>query len=425
MHSNNSSALVFASLALAVCFLVGCGGSPAPEFRLNSVEWLKQERLNLKEGEHFSESYRAEISNLLTALFGTPDKPDFPFLLGDTDPAHKVISLKNLQMAAGPVRSNRQGEPAGLYREHCVQCHGISGDGLGPTAAFLNPYPRDFRLGKFKFKSTPLRRPPTDEDLARIIRNGIPGTAMPSFRTLSPEEVASLVDYVKYLSIRGQFERRLISELQSLDGDPLLNLSLIRDSSASDQREIFEEQLQTIVGEYFSDDIVRAWTKADQSVTKVPPAPRAFATDDGDHQALLETGKSIFFGKANCIQCHGDTGLGDGQTENFDDWTNDWLKTSGVDPSFRETYQPFIEAGALKPRHIRPRNLQMPVFRGGSRPEDIYRRIANGIEGTPMPSTPTLTPGEIWALVSYVKALPYLPDGIVKTAAPLNPQRIR
>ena len=29
-----------------------------------------------------------------------------------------------------------------LYREHCAHCHGISGDGVGPTAVFLNPYPR-------------------------------------------------------------------------------------------------------------------------------------------------------------------------------------------------------------------------------------------------------------------------------------------
>ena len=55
-------------------------------------------------------------------------------------------------MAAGPVKSGRHGEPAGLYLEHCVQCHGISGDGRGPTAAFLNPYPRDFRLGKFQIQ---------------------------------------------------------------------------------------------------------------------------------------------------------------------------------------------------------------------------------------------------------------------------------
>jgi mono/diheme cytochrome c family protein len=120
---------------------------------------------------------------------------------------------------------------------------------------------------------------------------------------------------------------------------------------------------------------------------------------------LIESGRQLFRGRANCVQCHGLTGVGDGQNENYDDWTNDWLKTAGVDPNFPETYQPFLEAGAMPPRHISPRNLRLSVFRGGSRPADIYRRIANGIEGTPMPSAPTLSSDEIWALVAYVRNL--------------------
>ena len=62
---------VLIALALTLFCLIGCEGSPPPQFRVNAVEWLKQERLNLDDGEHFSESYKAEISNILTALFGT------------------------------------------------------------------------------------------------------------------------------------------------------------------------------------------------------------------------------------------------------------------------------------------------------------------------------------------------------------------
>ena len=82
-------------------------------------------------------------------------------------------------------------------------------------------------------------------------------------------------------------------------------------------------------------------------------------------------------------------------------------KTAGVDPSFKDSFQDFLDAGALRPRHISPRNLQHGVFRGGSRPQDIYRRIANGIEGTPMPSAPTLAPDEIWALVAFVRQIQF------------------
>ena len=408
-------------------FLSGCERSPEPQFRLNNVEWVKQERLALDDGQHFSGAYKTELADLLTALFGTPSEPEFPFLLGEEDDAHEVIKLENLQLAAGPVKSGRKGEPSGLYREHCVQCHGITGDGKGPTASFLNPYPRDFRMGRFKFKSTPLGKAPTDEDLSRIIRNGIPGTAMPSFKTLSPEEVESLIDYVKYLSIRGQVERRLMSEIDSMDGDPLLDLSLVADPETDDEekREIFEEQLYTLVGEFCSEETIGRWLDTDEKISEVPAAPVSYDLESSDHKSLVETGQALFRGKANCAQCHGGTGLGDGQTEDHDEWTKDWLNTPGVDPNFPESYQHFIDVGALRPRKIRPRNLRMPVFRGGNRSDDIYRRIANGIEGTPMPSSPTLTSDEIWALVAYVRSMPYQSSDNSSEHAPVNSKQVQ
>lgn len=403
MKLNFKTTVLFALLATVL--LVGCEGSSEVQFRFNQVEWVKQERLNLEDGDHFDDKYKREIGNILTALFGTPGDPEFPYLFEeDEDPARDVIKLENLKLAAGPVKSGRLGEPAGLYREHCVQCHGISGDGHGPTAAFLNPPPRDFRLGKFKFKSTPLRRPPTNEDLSKIIRHGIPGTAMPAFQTLNPKEVEALIDYVKYLTIRGQMERRLLAEVYVMDGDPLLDLELV---SAESSREEFEDQLFAIVEEFLIEDIVERWASADERVTDVPVPPESFAKKHSDHSSFVESGRLLFRGKANCVQCHGPTGLGDGQNENYDDWTNDWLKTAGVDPNFRDSYQHFLDAGAFRPRHISPRNLQLAVFRGGSRPEDIYRRIANGIEGTPMPSAPTLSPEEIWALVAFVREMKF------------------
>ena len=402
-----TNAYVIRLLMIAVLVpLAGCGETRPVAFRFNEVEFVRQERLNLSEEEKFKSEYREEIGSILTALFGTPSEPVFQFLYEEDDPSADVLKLENLQMAAGPVKSGRQGEPAGLYREHCVQCHGISGDGLGPTAAFLNPYPRDFRAGKFKFKSTPIRQPPTNGDLVHVIRNGIAGTAMPAFKTLSVEEVASLVDYVKYLSIRGQLERRLISELDSLDGDPILDLELLK-SDSEDNAEEFEDQLRTIVEEFLVEEIVERWADAEDAVTEVPVPPSAFDHQHSGFDSFVESGRQLFRGKANCVQCHGPTGLGDGQTENYDDWTNEWLKTAGVDPNFPTSYQHFTDAGALSPRKISPRNLQLAIFRGGRRPEDIYRRIANGIEGTPMPSAPTLSSDEIWALVAYVKNMKF------------------
>jgi mono/diheme cytochrome c family protein len=52
------------------------------------------------------------------------------------------------------------------------------------------------------------------------------------------------------------------------------------------------------------------------------------------------------------------------------------------------------------------------MFRGGSRPVDIYYRVDAGIPGTPMPAAGpsggtqgVLTPEEIWHVVHYIRSL--------------------
>lgn len=405
----------------------GCEKSPPPEFRFNSVEWVKLE--SSPGTEKLDESYKTEIGTILTTLFGTPDDPKFPFFLGEEDPAHDIISLESLKMAAGPVKSDRDGEPRGLYREHCAHCHGVTGDGAGPTAELLNPYPRDFRLGKFKFKSTPLGQRPTNSDLQKIMECGIPGTAMPSFRTLPSEEIEALIHYVRYLSIRGQFERFLISEVGGLDdGEPLIDLTLAMDSkdgepASDDDIEELEDRLYGLLEDTLMEGMIGRWVSAEKKSTKIPDAPSMIELEHQSHKDFVAEGRQLFFTKGNCAQCHGETGYGDGSTSfDVDDWTNNWLK-SASDPRDPSTYSHFLEAGALPPRLIRPRNLNLPVYRGGDRPSDIYLRIVNGIEGTPMPSSSILTPDEIWKLVAYVRSLPYEGSDL-KEELPVNDEGI-
>ncbi len=408
-------------LGLAILFS-GC--SKEPEFRLNSAKLRAQEKIELGKGESYSEVHKRDIGNLLTAMFGTPNDPHFPKISEDFQ---DLVDLEKLRMAAGPVKSDRDGNPQGLYREHCASCHGISGNGIGPSAAILNPYPRDFRLGKFKFKQTAVNTPPSDHDLTRVIRNGVPGTGMPSFRTLSDTEVESLVDYVKYLAIRGQVERGLIKLLADLGEDERLvdlNYGFSQstpssdadsegekktDTEAASPQEIDDkrlEQLDIVVNDVMF-DLFEAWYDANESPLEIPDPPASFPVEHPDHAKLVAQGRELFFGKANCLQCHGNTGLGDGGQVNYDDWTLDWSKDTGANLQQPETYQEFLQLGVLKPRQLRPRNLRMGVFRGGNRPKDIYHRVSEGIEGTPMPATLTLTDEEKWALVAYVMNMPY------------------
>mgnify|MGYP002725595713 CR=1 FL=1 len=87
-----------------------------------------------------------------------------------------------------------------LYNEYCASCHGLNGDGKGEFSYLLYPKPRDLSKGQFKLRSTEQGQPPLDRDINNTIRNGMPGTAMPSFSFLKDSEIKSLVDIVKEFS---------------------------------------------------------------------------------------------------------------------------------------------------------------------------------------------------------------------------------
>src|SRR5438876_649488 len=73
-----------------------------------------------------------------------------------------------------------------VYERRCIGCHGVKGDGNGPSAVFLDPRPRDFTRGIFKFRSTPGKDSlPTDADLFINVTHGIWGTYIPTWQVLS------------------------------------------------------------------------------------------------------------------------------------------------------------------------------------------------------------------------------------------------
>jgi putative heme-binding domain-containing protein len=67
-----------------------------------------------------------------------------------------------------------------LYGPQCQVCHGANGDGVPGT---------DLKLGRFRHVST-------DDDLARVITSGVPGTGMPAF-VLQPTELRAIVAFIR------------------------------------------------------------------------------------------------------------------------------------------------------------------------------------------------------------------------------------
>ncbi len=93
-----------------------------------------------------------------------------------------------------------------VYDNRCAGCHGDQGDGWGGAATFFNFQPRDFRLGVFKFHSTPSGSLPTDGDLLRTLTVGVRGTAMPTWHDLPFKERMAAIQYIKTFSERWREE---------------------------------------------------------------------------------------------------------------------------------------------------------------------------------------------------------------------------
>ncbi len=363
-----SAAGLCALLALAAIWFSGCGPEEA-SFRLN-LEGRDPAKIRPVQNE--------AVRDALQKLFGTPDKPLAPDDSG--------LDLALLEPASGPIGGDAQGRQTGLYRRYCAVCHGTSGDGAGPTASMLTPYPRDFRSGVFKYTSTASGAKPTRDDLTGVLLRGVPGTAMPSHIQLRSEEINALVEYVRYLSVRGQVETYLLQLV--VDEDAYLPLSM---------KEILEEGVAPIA---------QQWAQAPSLAVTPPPPPK---TDTAElWAASVARGRELYVTKdAQCVKCHGPEGAGDGEdSELYDDWNK---PKKGLTA---ERTAELARLYTLPLQKVRPRNFREGVFRGGSRPEDLYLRICVGIKGTPMPAAGpapgargVLTPDDIWHVVHYVLSL--------------------
>jgi DMSO reductase family type II enzyme heme b subunit len=204
-----------------------------------------------------------------------------------------------------------------VYQRKCAQCHGEDGKGMGPAADVVFPKPRDFTRGVYKIRTTPSGTVPTDDDLFRAVTNGLPGTSMPGWSIIPERDRRQVVQYLKTFS------------------------------------EKFNEP---------------------------PPTPITIPAEVPPSAESLARGKELYR-DAECWQCHGEEGRGDGPS--LPDLKDDW------------------------DHPIWPANLSHCWnFRGGSSRHDIYRAFMTGLSGTPMPSYADIfEPAQAWDLTNYVHSL--------------------
>jgi len=250
-----------------------------------------------------------------------------------------------------------------IYQLRCAICHGEKGAGDGPAAEFLDPRPRDFTRGLWKYKTSPGDLPPRDVDLHNIIKSGLVGTSMPGWSAkLTVQQIRDLVALVKQFDTSGTWAPK------------------------DAKNEDFDKE-----GRYLKPNL-RVVTEEEPTDGRISYSAESVAL-----------GKKVF--EENCRKCHGQAGRGNITSGKFleDDWgqriwardlTKPW--TWRMTEASSETDQT-AHGGARRDETIR----------------NIYTRVSVGIRGTPMPAHGAADAGEkdaisrenLWHVANYAYSL--------------------
>ncbi|NLX99599.1 MAG: hypothetical protein GXY83_25975 [Rhodopirellula sp.] len=168
-----------------------------------------------------------------------------------------------------------------LYLVHCAACHGAEGGGDGHAARHLFPRPRDLRVGKSRLVST-LNSVATPEDLRAVLRQGMPGSSMPSFAKLGEDQRELLVEELLRLNRTG-IEEQLVEAMQA-QGEEI---------DADELREALE--FCTVAGDTIQ-------------------TPRFGASD----ARSISEGERLYE-NLGCNKCHGEDGMGAADLALFDE----------------------------------------------------------------------------------------------------------
>jgi cytochrome c5 len=221
-----------------------------------------------------------------------------------------------------------------VYKRNCAACHGDLGDGRGYAAPGYNPPPRDLRTGMFKFggvvAGTGL---PHDEDLERIIRQGLHGTPMLEW-DIAKGQIEPLIWFLKSLSDEG-----------------------------------------------------KGWRSADAELGEHIPIPEnPYANNKAAQAESATRGSALYHADATCWKCH----------PAYESRETIWQQAVDLDvgaPQFApDMYQSkpkeskFSISGQPGFITILPPDFTLNSIRSGNQADQIYRVISAGVDGTAMTS---------------------------------------
>ena len=244
------------------------------------------------------------------------------------------------------------------YMRYCYACHGEKGDGQGPAAYSLRPPPRDFTKGIFKFarmrSSDDL---PPDEDLVRIVKGGLHGSAMLPW-DVPDEELSRILQYIKTFAPQ-RWEKKKKS------GEPI------------------------------------------KTMEPFAPEPDPWV---GKEAEAIEAGKELYHLRAECLNCHPSyAGKKDLYELSEAAAKRDPAKFKTIGGYRSDPHGSVAKDSAEYGVRILPPDFTINPVRSATsanQVEDLYRIMGYGV----YPIMPAwkgagLSDAEIWAMAHYVKTL--------------------
>jgi mono/diheme cytochrome c family protein len=255
---------------------------------------------------------------------------------------HEPQKLGGQMVSAETLNAGRT-----AYMQYCRACHGDNGDGKGPAAPGLRPPPRDFTQGSFKFGWVLDQRLPRDEDMVRIVKGGLHGTAMVGW-DVPDRKLSEILQYIKTLSPKWR-EDDAVGEPVVPPADP--------------------------------------WTEARKT-------------------EAVARGKVLYHGFAQCLGCHAAYAT---KQEIYD--ASRAMVGSGTTDFRDQMYLPEIKDSEYGVKILPPDFLfnELRSVRAGSEIPDLYRLLVAGVTGAAMPAwNPVALPNkeaDVYALAYYLRSL--------------------
>lgn len=262
--------------------------------------------------------------------------------------------MREVKIFAGGVRAEPSQLALGerIYLEHCYACHGKKGDGNGPASKGLVPPPRNFTQGLFKFGWVLSGELPTDEDLYRIIKKGLHGSAMLPWDLERPALMA-VIQYIKTFA-------------------------------------------------------PHVWEGADKKLgnqVTLTKDPYGLA-----HQAsAIKRGRDVYHLEANCQSCHR-AYVSRKEFQKMNARVNgDEIALEDIEEDFyqlKNQESEYLFSGTERLAKTLPPDFTWHSVRSAQTVEELYLRLKSGIGGTTMPSWhEVLSDHDLWAVSHYVRSL--------------------